>query len=54
MATQAPAWQVALAAVLTVATIGAAIRLAARIYINSVLRTGGRIGWGEALRGRGD
>ena len=52
MAAGAPAWQVVLAATLTLATIGAATWLAARIYANSVLRTGARIRLGEALQGR--
>jgi ABC-2 type transport system permease protein len=53
MAAGAPAWQVGLAVVLTLATIGAAIWLASRIYANSVLRIGARVGFGEALRGSG-
>jgi ABC-2 type transport system permease protein len=52
MAAIAPAWQVGLAAVLTLATIGAAIWLAARIYANAVLRTGARVSLGEALHSR--
>ena len=51
MATGVPVWQVGVAAVLTLATIGAAIWLAARIYANSVLRTGARVALSEALRG---
>lgn len=45
-------WQVGVAVVLTVATIGAAIWLASRIYANSVLRTGARVALGGALHGR--
>jgi ABC-2 type transport system permease protein len=52
MATGAPAWQVGLAVVLTLATIGAAIWLASRIYANAVLRTGVRVALSEALHGR--
>ncbi|MBV9282560.1 MAG: ABC transporter permease [Chloroflexi bacterium] len=51
MAADAAAWQVVLAVVLTLAAIGGATWLAARIYANSVLRTGARVGFGEALRG---
>jgi len=36
----------------TLATIGAAIWLASRIYVNSVLRTGARVSLSEALHGR--
>jgi ABC-2 type transport system permease protein len=46
----AAVWQVVLAVALTLATIGAAIWVASRIYANSVLRTGARISLGEALR----
>lgn len=53
MAAGAPAWQVGLAVVLILVTIGAAIWLASRIYTNAVLRTGARVGFGEALRGYG-
>jgi ABC-2 type transport system permease protein len=48
----ATAWQVVLAVALTLVSIGAVTQLAARIYANSVLKTGGRVGLGEALRGR--
>jgi ABC-2 type transport system permease protein len=51
MAAGVPAWQVGLGAVLTLATIGAAIWLAARVYTNSVLKTGTRVTLSEALRG---
>lgn len=53
IAAGAPALQVALATILTLAAIGAATWLASHIYSNSVLRTGARIGFGEALRGGG-
>ncbi len=52
MAAGAPAWQVGLAVVLTLATIRAAIWLASRIYANAVLRTGARVALSEALHGR--
>lgn len=45
-------WQVALAIVLTLITLGGAVWLASRIYANSVLRTGGRVALSEALHGR--
>ncbi|HLJ67090.1 MAG TPA: ABC transporter permease [Chloroflexota bacterium] len=48
----ATAWQVAVAIVLMLVAIGAANWLAARIYSNSVLRTGARVPWQEALSGR--
>jgi ABC-2 type transport system permease protein len=47
----APWWQVLIAIVLTLATIVAVVAVAARIYRNSVLRTGARVSWAEALRG---
>lgn len=53
MAAGVPAWQVVLAVVLTLAAIAAATWLASRIYANSVLRTGARVGFLEALRGSG-
>ena len=46
------AWQVVLAVALTLVAIGAATWLAARIYGNSVLKTGARVRLGEALQGR--
>ncbi len=52
MAAGAPEWQVGLAVVLTLATIGAAIWLASRIYANAVLRMGVRVALSEALHGR--
>jgi ABC-2 type transport system permease protein len=39
--------------VLTLATIVGVVQVAARIYRNSVLRTGARVTWSEALRGAG-
>lgn len=47
----APAWQVAMAVVLTLIALVVAISLASRIYANSVLRTGTRVAFSEALRG---
>ena len=52
MAAGAPEWQVGLAVVLSLATIGAAIWLASRIYANAVLRMGVRVALSEALHGR--
>lgn len=46
----APLWEVALAALIAIAAIVLVVRLAARIYANSVLRTGARVGLREALR----
>lgn len=46
-----PAWQVALALVLTVAAIVGLTRLAARIYTNSAMRIGARIRFMDAFRG---
>lgn len=46
----APLWEVALAALIAVGAIVLVVRLAARIYANSVLRTGARVGLREALR----
>lgn len=47
----AQAWQVAVAVALTIAGIAAMNRLAARIYTNSVLRIGGKVGFREAWKG---
>jgi ABC-2 type transport system permease protein len=47
----APWWQVLIAILLTLAAIAAVVAVAARIYRNSVLRTGARVSWAEALRG---
>lgn len=46
----APWWQVLIAILLTAATIAAVVAVAARIYRNSVLRTGARVSWSEAVR----
>jgi ABC-2 type transport system permease protein len=43
--------EVALAAALALAAIAVVVRVAGRVYANSVLRTGARVGWREALRG---
>ncbi|MDW3215644.1 MAG: ABC transporter permease [Ilumatobacteraceae bacterium] len=43
-------WEVGVATVLTVATIWAMIRLAGRIYMNAILRTGARVPIRDALR----
>jgi ABC-2 type transport system permease protein len=49
----AAAWQVLVAVVLMIAAIIGANWLAARIYVNSVLRVGSRVAWGQAWRGAG-
>lgn len=49
----APWWQVGIAIVLTLATTVGVVLVAARVYRNSVLRTGARVTWSEALRGAG-
>ena len=46
---QAEAWQVAVAIVLSLAATLGMTRLAATIYMNSVLSVGSRVGWLEAL-----
>ncbi len=48
----ATAWQVVLAVLLMIAGIVALNALAARIYANSVLRVGSRVGWRQAWSGR--
>ncbi|WP_214368079.1 ABC transporter permease [Pseudonocardia sp. H11422] len=48
----APFWQVGLAIVLTLASIAGVVWLAAKIYQNSVLRTGARVSLREALSAR--
>ena len=48
---EAPIWQVALAVILLLACGWVMSWLTARIYANSVLRTGGRVKLSEALRG---
>jgi len=45
-----PAWQVAISAVLTAAGTVWMARLAARVYANSILRTGPRISFRQAIR----
>lgn len=45
-------WQVALAILLTIASIVGLVRLAGRIYANSVLRFGTRVRFRDALQGR--
>ena len=47
----ATVWQVLLAVVLMVGAIVVMNRIAARIYVNSVLRVGSRVGWRQAWRG---
>ena len=47
----AAAWQVLVAVALMVAAIIGMNWLAARIYVNSVLRVGSRVGWRQAWRG---
>jgi ABC-2 type transport system permease protein len=48
----ATAWQVGLAIVLTVVSIGGLIGLAGRVYSNSILRLGPRVRFRDALRGK--
>jgi ABC-2 type transport system permease protein len=48
----AQAWQVVLAVVLLVASIGGLTWFAGRMYANSVLRLGKRVRFGDAFRGR--
>jgi ABC-2 type transport system permease protein len=48
----AAVWQVVAAVALMVAAIIGMNWLAARIYVNSVLRVGARVGWRQAWRGR--
>jgi ABC-2 type transport system permease protein len=45
-------WEVLVAAVLALVAIAVVVRLAGRVYRNSVLRTGARVGLREALRTR--
>lgn len=45
----APLWQVGVSALLALVAIGGVVRLAGRIYRNSVLRTGARVSLREAL-----
>ena len=48
----APLWEVGVSAVITLAAIVVVVRVAGRVYRNSILRTGARVGLREALRGR--
>ncbi|MDN5916493.1 MAG: ABC transporter permease [Pseudonocardia sp.] len=48
----APWWQVLISALLTLAAIAVMVWVAARIYRNSVLRTGAKVSWREAFSGR--
>jgi ABC-2 type transport system permease protein len=48
----APLWQVGVAALLTVGAIAVVVRVAGRVYQNSILRTGARVSLREALRAR--
>jgi ABC-2 type transport system permease protein len=45
-----PAWQIGVAIVLTVLAAVAFVRIGSRIYERTLLRTGGKIGYREALR----
>lgn len=47
----APLWQVGVAALLAIVAIVVVVQLGARIYRNSILRTGARVSLREALRG---
>lgn len=47
----APLWEVGVAALLAVVAIVVVVRVAGRVYANSILRTGARVGLVEALRG---
>ena len=47
----ASGWEQLIALVLALIAIAVVVRLAARIYQNSVLRTGAKVTWAEALRG---
>lgn len=46
-------WEVLLALVLALAALAGMVLFSARVYRNSVLRTGARVSWREALRGDG-
>lgn len=46
----APLWEVAVSAAIALVAIVVVVRLAARVYENSILRTGARVGLREALR----
>ena len=45
-----PWWQIGVAVVVTVAAMVLFVRLGARMYERTLLRTGGKIGWREAFR----
>jgi ABC-2 type transport system permease protein len=48
----APLWEVAVSALIAIAAIAVVVRLAARIYRNSILRSGSRVSLREALSSR--
>jgi ABC-2 type transport system permease protein len=48
----APLWEVAVSALIAIVAIVLVVRVAARIYQNSILRTGARVSLVEALRSR--
>ncbi len=48
----APLWEVAVSALIAIAAIAVVVRLAARIYRNSILRSGSRVTLREALSSR--
>ena len=47
----APRWEVGVSALITLAAIAVVVRVAGRVYRNSILRTGSRVSLREALRG---
>jgi ABC-2 type transport system permease protein len=47
----APLWEVGVAALIELAAVVVVVRVAGRVYRNSILRTGARVGLREALRG---
>ena len=48
----APLWEVGVSALIALVTVAVVVRVAGRVYENSVLRTGARVGLREALRGQ--
>ena len=48
----APLWEVLVSALIAIVAIAIVVRVAARIYQNSILRTGARVSLREALRSR--
>ncbi len=48
----APLWEVGVSVLITLVAIVLVVRVAGRVYRNSILRTGVRVGLREALRGR--